>query len=359
MNLMSPPLVSVVIPCFNLGAYLDEAIQSVLAQTVQDFEIHVVDDGSTDEATRSLLASADWRRTTVYRTENRGLARARNLLIERSRGEYLCALDADDKLHPQHFEKTLAKFDQEPRLTFVSTRLQMFGEDDRIWPPDLRCDLPMLLCDCPVYSAALVRRAAVVAIGGYDENMPAQGDEDWDLWISLLEAGHTGVILPDILFYYRRRAGSMCDLCTRGQRHLDLVDYLTRKHRDSYRTHLLDVLLWKEKRIADERCANASLESDLAGSLMPTLERRQAELRDLRRLLERLRLPQGERSSAGPVSGAARSTERSREIEDLRVEYQRSVSEVAALRASVSWKITGPLRAAYDLFRRGRTRDSR
>lgn len=327
------PLVSVIIPCYNLGAYIDEAIQSVLAQTRDDFEILVVDDGSTDEATRTLLASRTWPATKVFRTENRGLGGARNFLIERAQGRYLCALDADDKLHPQYFETTLAAFGRDPALTFVSTRLQMFGEQDLVWPPDLRCDLPTLLSDCPVVSAALVRRAAVLEVGGYDAHMPAQGDEDWDLWISLLEAGHRGLILPDILFYYRRRAGSLCDICTRSETHLGLLEYLIRKHEASYRTHLMAALAWKEARIDEHRRARAAIEENNESYLAPTIDRRRAELAHLRSLVSRLDPSCVERDHAA-----------------LQAEYERSQAEVAALRASVSWRVTAPLRAAYDLL---------
>ena len=95
------PRISVIVPCYNLGAYLDEAVKSVLAQTYQDFEILIVDDGSTDPVTISLLDHYAQPKTTVFRTSNQKLAAARNFLIARARGTYLCALDADDKLHPQ------------------------------------------------------------------------------------------------------------------------------------------------------------------------------------------------------------------------------------------------------------------
>ena len=351
MTVERAPLVSVIVPCFNLREYVDEAIQSVLAQSVQDFEILVVDDGSTDEPTRALLASSKWPRTSVYRIDNRGPAGARNFLIERSRGQYLCALDADDKLHPQYFEKTIAAFDRDSSLTFVSTRLQMFGASDQVWPLDLRCDLPMLLCHCPVFSAALVRRSAVVAAGGYDENLPA--DEDWDLWISLLETGCTGMILPEILFYYRRRSGSLCDVCTRGETHLKLLAYLMRKHRDSYHAHVFDVLRWKEEQITALGRENLGLEQELDGYLEPSLERRQAELQHLRDGLERLRRPRSECDETTVVPDLqAELEERRKEIEALRSEYQRCLLEVVELRASASWKITAPLRASYELLRR-------
>jgi glycosyltransferase involved in cell wall biosynthesis len=342
---MPPPLVSVIIPCYNLGAYLDEAVQSVLAQTVQDFEVMVVDDGSTDVETAKRLDAARWPKTSVFRTNNQGLARARNYLIARSRGTYLCALDADDKLRPQFLERTLAEFTRDPGLTFVSTRLQMFGDEQHLWPVEERSDLAMLLCDDTIITPALVRKSAVLAVGGYDERMPSQGNEDWDLWLGLVETGHRGIILHDVLFDYRRRRGSMCDQCTRGQRHLDLITYLVEKHRDSYRAHLLDVLLWKERRIADLRRQNVALEIDIGSSREPLLERRRAELQALRQKLQGT--PAAPRAAAPPPP--LRTPQPAPPaIDAVRAEYARALAEIEALKASASWRLTAPLRALYD-----------
>jgi len=353
VNITKPPLISVIIPCYNLGAYVDEAIRSVLNQTVQDFEILVIDDGSTDALTQNVFAQTEWPRTTVFRTENRGLARARNFLIERSRGTYLCALDADDKLHPKYFETTLGEFARDPGLTFVSTRLQMFGEDDRLWPPALRCDLETLLCDDPIFCAALVKRDAVQAIGGFDENMPAQGDEDWDLWLTLVKTGGRGVILPEVLFYYRRRADSMCDLCTRGDTHLALMTYLIRKHGETYRSHLLEVLLWKEREINEQRRLNFDLERDLTYNIAPRIQRRREELESLRGVLDKLKSrPQTDNHQAPAVSTP------DTEMVALQAECERAQHEVQALRSSISWRATAPARKCWDLLTRmtrGRT----
>src|SRR5438477_2459579 len=202
------PTVSVIIPCYNLGQYLDEAVESVLAQTYQDFEIVIVDDGSTDPATQGLLA--DYRRhgTRVIRTAHGGVSAARNLAIANSTGAYLCALDADDRLEPTYFEKAVPVLDGDPSVSFVSCWLRAFGDEEWEWKPE-RCDLPTLLWEDTVLTASLVRRDAVVAAGGYDTGMPIQGLEDWDLWLTLAEQGHRGVILPEVLFNYRRRDGSL------------------------------------------------------------------------------------------------------------------------------------------------------
>ena len=97
---MSAPRISVIVTCHNLGAYLGIAVDSVLKQTLKDFEIVIVDDGSTDPETLRVLERYERQPTLVLRTENRGLPGARNFGIAASRGAYVCCLDADDLLLP-------------------------------------------------------------------------------------------------------------------------------------------------------------------------------------------------------------------------------------------------------------------
>jgi cellulose synthase/poly-beta-1,6-N-acetylglucosamine synthase-like glycosyltransferase/SAM-dependent methyltransferase len=245
-----PPTVSVVIPCYNLGAFLDQAVQSVLDQSFQDFEIVVVDDGSTEEATRLLFASYRRPRTRVIRTENRGLARARNLGIEQARGRYVSCLDADDLLDPGFLEKAVAALDAQPHLGFASCWLTAFGESSFTWTPE-SCDFPVLLSECTVCTAALQRRDAVLAAGGYDPGMPLPGYEDWDLAIGLIEAGRPGTILREPLFRYRIRRGSMSVACMEPSNHRRLLRYMVAKHHSSYRGHRRELLEITERRTAE------------------------------------------------------------------------------------------------------------
>lgn len=353
------PKVSVIIPCFNLGQYLDEAVESVLAQTFQDFEILILDDGSTDVETRQILRDYARPNTTVFRTPNRGLAAARNYLIGRARGEYLCALDADDRLHANYLEKTVGTLEKDRSLTFVSTLLQMFEEEERIWPSERECDLGTLLCDDTVITPALVRRAAVLSVGGYDEKMPHPGDEDWDLWLTLVEAGYQGTIVPEVLFFYRRRANSMCVQCTRGQTHLDLIEYIVGKHRKSYRDHLWRVLIWKDGHVDDLRRANAALETHLTTYLAPTVARRRAELQQLRTKLSEARAREEGRNACDRLLSVEGQLElQSKALRALEEDHRRVLDELCALRDSASWKVTAPLRAVYERLRRlpgGRT----
>lgn len=319
------PKISVLIPCHNLGAYLDEAVDSVLAQTYRDFEILIVDDGSTDAATREMLADYQRPQTTVFRTENRGLAAARNFLIARARGEFISALDADDRYHPQFLARTVARLGAEPELTFVSCWLEIFGEETREWRQE-RCDLVALLAECTVATPALVRRAAVVAAGGYDENMPAMGDEDWDLWLTLVERGGRGVILPEVLFHYRRRAGSMFTACNTGAARQKLMDYMVAKHAASYDRHLEEVLAFHDAQVVGALRENYRLERKLDAVLRPEIARRRAQL-------ERLR-----------AKCAA--------VERQAGEQRKLAAEVAKLHASTSWRVTAPLRSVARILKR-------
>ena len=353
---MMTPKLSVVITCYNLGQYVDEAVDSVLAQTRHDFEIVIINDGSTDPATNALLA--DYRKpyTRVVRTENRGLAAARNLGITLSRGDYLCALDADDRLAPTYFEKAARLLDDDPSLTFVSSWLETFGDEVWVWKQD-RCDLATLLGECTVSTAALVRAAALRTVGGYDERMPHPGYEDWDLWISLVEQGFRGTIVPEILFYYRRRPGSMSAICCFGKPHLDLMDYLIEKHRASYERHLHDVLARRDDAIAQLLISNDDLERHLESWLVPELERRRAELAALRQKLDQAERQDRLRTEHERLAGEVARLERERAHEqrkglELGAALSTAHQEIRSLRASWSWRTTAPARLAYGVLLR-------
>jgi glycosyltransferase involved in cell wall biosynthesis len=338
--------ISVVIPCYNLGEYLDEAVESVLSQTFQDFEILVVDDGSTDAATRALLADYRRPRTRVIHTPHGGLGAARNAGIAMAAGDYLCALDADDRLEPTYFEKAAALLDADPSIAFVSCWLRTFGDEAWEWTPD-RCDLPTLLWEDTVLTAALVRRGAVVAAGGYDTQMPVPGHEDWDLWLTLVERGQQGAILPEVLFNYRRRAGSMSTNCWNGPGHLPLWRYQIAKHRETYRAHLSDVLLHQDADTASLLRRNDELERRIFTELEPAVALRRQELAALQsRLAHATSQPETDPRLTALTS---RVGELDRALQDAR-------AEIAAFRASKSWRITTPLRRAYDVWLRWRVR---
>lgn len=211
---MTTPLVSVVTPCRDHGRFLDEAVDSVLAQTLGDVEILVVDDGSTDPFTRQLLDRYDRPRTRVMRTPPRGPSAARNTAIAEARGEYILPLDADDRLRPAFLEKTVARLRDEPRTGIVDTEAERFGDASGPWPRPL-FRMPHFLLGNTVAPAALFRRADFARTGGYNPNM-SRGWEDFDFWLSLVALGLGVGRVGEVLFDYRVRPGSRSALLTHG-----------------------------------------------------------------------------------------------------------------------------------------------
>jgi len=206
---MSNPKVSVILTAYNYGKYLDQAIRSVLNQTYQDFELIVVDDGSTDYTDDVLQAYASHHKIRTVRLDRAGLAAAANAGVAASRGEYLVRLDADD-----YFDENLLLVEAH----FLETHPQVH----MVFPDYYRVDsrggilehvrLPKvhdevtLLDRSPLAAGAMFRRWCYDALGGYDESLRYQ--EDYDFWVRFIDRFNVyNVNLP--LIYYRQHDRNM------------------------------------------------------------------------------------------------------------------------------------------------------
>jgi hypothetical protein len=204
----SDPVVSVVIPCHDYARYLPEAVSSVLAQTFRDWELVIVDDGSTDdtvEVAKGLIARHPDRRIRLLQQANAGVSAARNTGIEVAAGRYLLPLDADDVIAPTMLEKTVAVLDGDPGITIASTDVFTFTDDDL---PPQAMPLPaysreLMLQRLIMFYCSLYRREAWQAVGGYDESMRA--GEDWDFWIGCVEHGFDAHHIHEPLFGARNK----------------------------------------------------------------------------------------------------------------------------------------------------------
>lgn len=201
------PKISVIIPCYNHGAYIDEAVESVLDQTCRDIEVIIVNDGSTEESTNRLLDGYSKPRTTVLAIPHQGLAAARNAGIKESHGEYILPLDADDKIGSRYAEEAVKVLDGDANTGIVYCEAEMFGERAGRW--DLRAySLREELIENQIFCSAFFRKQDWEAAGGYNANM-LYGYEDWDLWLSIIEMGRSVHKLSDVHFFYRIRKDSM------------------------------------------------------------------------------------------------------------------------------------------------------
>ena len=231
------PLVSVVIPCFNQGVFLSESIASVQAQSLCDFEIIVVDDGSTDAATARALEDVS-PCVRVIRTENHGLAAARNSGIREARGKYILPLDADDKLGSTYLEKAAGILETDPRIGIVYCHAEFFGATRGRWelPP---YSFPKILISPQIFATSMFRKSAWERAGGFSPEMRL-GWEDYDFWLTLIENGAGVHCIPEVLFYYRSHKGSMISRLTRED-YVGMYVQLFRRHERLYVEHI-DVL---------------------------------------------------------------------------------------------------------------------
>ena len=193
------PAVSVVVPCFNGGRFLDGLMASLARQTFRDFETVIVDDGSTDKETlRELAVLAD--RARVIRQDNNGPSSARNRGIRAARADILFVLDCDDTIEPTFLAETVPRLREAPRdigMAFADVRL-VGGETGTARRYFNRFDL---LFTNTMSSGLVMRRQAFEAVGGYDETM-REGYEDWDFSLRLAGAGYRGIAVHQPLYVY-------------------------------------------------------------------------------------------------------------------------------------------------------------
>ncbi|MDY7013342.1 MAG: glycosyltransferase family A protein [Cyanobacteriota bacterium] len=214
------PLVSVVIPTYNAEAFIERTLNAVLAQTYQNLEILVVNDGSRDRTAEivSAIAQCD-RRVIVLEQPNSGVAAARNLGIQHARGEFIAPIDADDLWYPQNLEKQVQCFlHSDPNVGLVYAWSVDIDKNDNPTGEFRAAKIEgnvykTLICHNFLgnASATLMRRSCLEQIGGYNSQLreqKAQGCEDWDLYLRLAER-YPFRVVPEFLIGYRKIPSSM------------------------------------------------------------------------------------------------------------------------------------------------------
>jgi len=228
------PSISIVIPCYNHGAFIQEAIRSVEQFPDRSvYELIIINDGSTDGQTREVLKGLQQSGYRVIDQENQGLARARNHGIELSQTEVILPLDADNRLRPRYISLGLEVLARRPEVGIVYGDAWRFGEEDRLWqtgPFDLRRLLAMNYIDACV----VMRKEVWRQVGGYDPAVSAIAD--WDINLSAYEKGWKFHYLQEVLFDYRVGKSSMIHTYNREK---EQVEYIARKHGPLYREEFL------------------------------------------------------------------------------------------------------------------------
>lgn len=205
------PEISVIIPCYNQGVYLEEAMASVLKQTFEDWEIIIVNDGSTDRETIRILKELVFPKTKIFHTENKGLPAARNKGISEARGEFILPLDADDMIGATYLQQGIESFKNKPETKLVYCYGRYFEKNTSAIPRENgEFSYKSLLLYNSIFCSAIYRKTDFYNVGEYSINM-RMGWEDWDLWIRLLSDGGQVFCIPEELFFYRMKNESMIE----------------------------------------------------------------------------------------------------------------------------------------------------
>ena len=210
----SPPHISVVLPAYNAEKYLDQAVRSILAQTFTDFELIIVDDGSSDKtlAIAHNLANdlADPRIRVIANKENRGIPKTRNIGWKAATGEFIAHQDADDYSHPTRLEKQIAYLRKNPKVGVLGTNRQTLNRKGKIRDhkpmPEQAVFDDLLHRNVVISASAMIRRSVLEQAGGYDEWFPTC--EDYDLWLRIADRIAWIRSLPDALYVIREHGDS-------------------------------------------------------------------------------------------------------------------------------------------------------
>lgn len=225
------PIISVICPCYNQEKYLSETIGSVINQSLVNWELIIVDDGSYDKTAQIAkdYAQKDSRIKYLFQ-ENVGPSAARNYGVRESQGKYLFFLDGDDKIAPDYLQLGVSYMEKDSVCVCFFTQVQMFGTKTGLANVKYTT-YKNQLCQSSLWCCGLMRRTDFDRIGGFDETM--KGFEDWEFFIRLLYKNDHVYIYPEPLFYYRianpKSVGTLAN-----KRYIEITSYIYEKHKEKY-----------------------------------------------------------------------------------------------------------------------------
>lgn len=197
---------TIVVPCYNDGEHLREAIDSALAQDHPDCEVVIADDGSTDPATIRELGLLEGPDVRVIRCTHAGVSRARNAAVSAATGDYILPLDSDDRLASTFASRASQILDSSADVGIVGAGTEFIGRAPGHFQPEVPHPTSWLVGNqLPV--SAVYRKSDWEEVGGYADDLGWA--EDWHFWIRLVALGRRVEVLPSVGLYYRRRAGQV------------------------------------------------------------------------------------------------------------------------------------------------------
>lgn len=196
--------VSIIIPVYNKGKYVEEAVTSALNQTYKDIELVIIDDCSTDNGYEILKELADKYKKIILlkNEENKGVIYCRNTAIEASTGEYILPLDADDVIEPTYVEKAVEVLNKRPDIGIIYCQYKLIGTKNETFKiPEFNEDY--LLFSSSISSCSMFRKKDFIKIGGFKDCIE-HGCEDWELWLTFYENGYKFYLINEVMLHYRK-----------------------------------------------------------------------------------------------------------------------------------------------------------
>ncbi|PBJ13853.1 glycosyltransferase [Flavobacterium sp. ACN6] len=235
------PKLSIITPCYNSEATLEATLESVLNQDFQDWELIIVNDGSTDSTEEIALKYVlKDNRFKYYFKENGGLGKARNYGITRAEGEFILPLDSDNQLSKSFIRNAIKVFKNDLSIGVVYGYAEYFGEREGLWKVD-DFNLHKMLVHNYIDACAVFKKELWKKAGGYDENMPYQGHEDWEFWIALSNVGAVFFNLHEITFKYYVSNKSMIRSFSDNMVFLN-QDYIVKKHSKLFHSEYVNII---------------------------------------------------------------------------------------------------------------------
>ncbi len=220
---------SIVIPCYNQGEYLIDALSTINSLNKAYVEVIIINDGSTEERTNNIIEDISKDDYIIISQLNQGLAKSRNKGINIAKGEYILTLDADNIITPEYLNEALTILENEKNVGVVYSNPIFFGK--RTGERKL-CgfDHEKIAHRNYIDACAFFRKSLWKEIGGFDENMPIMGYEDWDFWIRVSYTKWDFYHINKPLFYYRVRNNSMLSEIQKNENQSEIISYLYQKH---------------------------------------------------------------------------------------------------------------------------------
>ena len=224
-------MISIIIPCYNQGAYLQDAIDSVKAQTYTDWEIIIVDDGSNDEETISIIKSINEEKVAIYFQQNLGVSVARNIGAQYSKGDYLLFLDADDKIVNNYLKTAINAFNLNDNLSYVYCDIQEFGDTNKYRNLE-QLDIRKTLIHNQTHVSGIMKKSLWIQSKGFDP-LFRKGWEDWDFMIRILILDFEYLKISEAMLFYRIRNQSRDKTAIELHKNF-LLNQIFLKHINSY-----------------------------------------------------------------------------------------------------------------------------